>query len=236
MLVEDALNVLGLGDQGVCIGETIQSVHIHQKIETQYQKAMLQTLRGSTSNVLTKKNALRIREAYLELKTHFVEPDVSSISESEEGVLDSVPVVVDLTEEYDISRNDGEANYSNQTGLDQMIGVRVRKNMWFKGKVTCIWSHDDKSMPLWKRKNWHVEYEDGDEEDLIWQQLTKYPKDDLCDRELGDEGYEFWKQFTLEGTVTKIHHFQGRELFFQVEYDDFPTDEIFTRGELVGVI
>ena len=49
--------------------------------------------------------------------------------------------------------DDGEADYSNQTGLDQMIGVRVRKNMWFKGKVTCIWSHDDKSMPLWKNPN-----------------------------------------------------------------------------------
>ena len=244
MFLAEALMELGLHNLGLDIGETFQSVCTYQIIEIQYHKAMLEAL-GGTSKVQAKRNVLRIRAAYLELKGRFVEPGVS-ISESEERVADSVPLVIDLTKDCDTSsRKDGKGNSSNQ--LDQMIGVRVKKNMWFKGKVTCIWSNDDEPIPLWKRKNWlgydetirlwkrknwHVEYEDGDEEDLIWQELTKCPKDDLCDRELGDEGYTFWKQFKLVGTVTKIHHFKGREPFFQVEYDDFLTDEIFTMGEL----
>ena len=116
-----------------------------------------------------------------------------------------IPLIGDLTMDNSIESE----NKQTHPGMEPMIGTKTWKKIWFKGKITHVWSHKDKSIPLCTRKNWHVEYEDGDEEDLIWQELTMCQKDDLCNIELGDEGYEFWKSFEMEGTIIKIHQYQG---------------------------
>lgn len=211
----EALELLGLHNLGLDIGESFHSVRVYQIIETQYQKKMSEII-VSTSTVLAKKYVTHIREAYLELKRGFIELTYADAASRQGVVVDNVPLVIDLTADDDRSTredmDEGAMTLTDRTGLDQMIGIRVRKHFWFKGKVTYVWSHEDKSIPLWKRKNWHVEYEDGDEEDLLWQELTMYQKDDLCNIELGHEGYEFWKSFELEGTVTRVHQYKRCEL------------------------
>ena len=225
--VDEALNLLGLRRLGIDIGESFNSIRIYQMIETQYRRAMAESL-GGTSNVIKKKNVSSIRSSYLQLKRCFIEPgqgdavDVRivpsvvdlTLAATGDGVgVRDASFVVDLTADEDGAKDEdvGAATLTGREGLSQMIGIRVRKYFWFKGKITHVWSHKDKLIPLWKRKNWHVEYEDGDEEDLLWQELSMYQKDDLCNIELGYEGYEFWKSFELEGTVTKVHQYQHRE-------------------------
>ena len=204
---EEALRLLGLHHVGDDIGESFNSIRIYHIIETRYKKRMSEMFE-STSKVIAKKYVPRIREAFLELKRCFIEPmSLESNADNSPAlrVVNRIPLIGDLTMDNSIESE----NKQTHPGMEPMIGTKTWKKIWFKGKITHVWSHKDKSIPLCTRKNWHVEYEDGDEEDLIWQELTMCQKDDLCNIELGDEGYEFWKSFEMEGTIIKIHQYQG---------------------------
>ena len=91
---------------------------------------------------------------------------------------------------------------------DHMIGETFQKDYWFKGEVTTIRVEKVKGQLV----HFHsVVYDDGDKEDCSLDDLGKLRGDDDCKLVVGNVGYKFWKQFLLNGQVTRIRYRQGEK-------------------------
>ena len=107
---------------------------------------------------------------------------------------------------------------SPSSDMPDVKGIVVYTGFWYQGEVESIWHNEDKKGG---REYLHrVIYEDGDKEDLTYEQLMLLPcansvkgrKAKSSYDSLGNKGYKIWKMFIEKGVVTdKIMGPEGGE-------------------------
>lgn len=75
------------------------------------------------------------------------------------------------------------------------IGKEVTQKFWFIAKITNARLSEEGIL-------YHLDYEDGDEEDLTSEELAGLPVEKDAELECGFLGATIWKQFELNGQVT----------------------------------
>ena len=90
--------------------------------------------------------------------------------------------------------------------FDKMIGTCVQKMYWFVGKIVSI--KQDVKVGSELPCLYNVKYDDGDGEDLTFEEFQNLTMCDDCATLKGQIGYTFWKGFRLDGKVVKVHYAQ----------------------------
>ena len=75
------------------------------------------------------------------------------------------------------------------------IGKEVTQKFWFIAKITNARLSEEGIL-------YHLDYEDGDAEDLTSEELAGLPVEKDAELECGFLGATIWKQFELNGQVT----------------------------------
>lgn len=115
---------------------------------------------------------------------------------------------------------------SPSSKIKHLMGKEVCTAFWFQGIVKYIWQNENENGV--NEYLHHVVYEDGDKEDLTFEELrrldrvrsVKGRKKKSSYDKLGNKDYQFWKIFTVQGKVTgSFEGADGREkIFFYFTY------------------
>ena len=133
------------------------------------------------------------------------------------------PVVIDLT--FDSGSDDDNGNDDEDMAQDAIYRSILEKKLWYEHyymgcSVTCNFNFfgeitnirvEPATFGEIPAPIFHAVYRDGDTEDLTLYELQCTEKDEDCDISVGNVGYTFLKEFTLEGLVTEVHYIDPRE-------------------------